>query len=28
LSSIIETNSRALDAFNLPLFGDWWQHLD
>jgi hypothetical protein len=22
LSSIIETNSRGLDAFNLPLFGD------
>jgi hypothetical protein len=28
LSSIAETNSRGLDAFNLPLFGDWWQYLD
>jgi hypothetical protein len=28
LSSIAETNSRGLDAFNLPLFGDWWQHFD
>jgi hypothetical protein len=28
LSSIAETNSRGLDAFNLSLFGDWWQHLE
>ena len=26
LSLITKTRIRGLDAFNLPLFGNWWQH--